>query len=335
MKVLILANGESSGWTTWPQKIQAIKNFYAPVVALQIDLVRTSFTNVPIVSQPGQITSFGPNGPVDTAGTDLYVSADWRLKNIVPLGVGYDICIFQCDPGNNQGIPGGIFVGYGQVDTFIRDENSHAYQMGADGLEHDLGNDGALILIHEISHAFYFMLNKTDNTHKYFYAATPEKVLAEFVFPSQSLIISLLYQLIALLTKKRDALKNNMNTFPPKVVAWANAIIVPEGAAPGSNNPGNLKYSSLTASWGATQGRAASDGGHLCQFATPEAGFNALCNFLLLGCENQLLAFHSPEARTLAGFTKIYAGNPPQGYINAIEIALDVPGSILISTFLN
>lgn len=123
-----------------------------------------------------------------------------------------------------------------------------------------------------------------------------------------------------------------MTTFPQMIQKWAHAIETSEGAAPATNNPGNLKYSSLTASWGATPGRAASDGGHLCQFGTYAQGLHALCNFLVLGCENQLLAFH--HARTLTSFTKIYAGNPPQGYIDRIVSTLGVSPDVDISTFL-
>ncbi len=122
--------------------------------------------------------------------------------------------------------------------------------------------------------------------------------------------------------------------FPAMIVKWASAIAIGEGAHPDSNNPGNLKYSSLTASWGATRGRKALDGGYFCQFATLQAGKDALCNFLVLGAEDQLIAFHKPEARTLEGFTKIYAGNPPLGYIKGIEAYLGVQGYVLISTFL-
>jgi hypothetical protein len=120
--------------------------------------------------------------------------------------------------------------------------------------------------------------------------------------------------------------------FPPMIEKWANAIALWEGAKPSSNNEGNLKYGTLTASWGATKGRAAADGGFFCQFATPEAGHKALCNFLILGCENQLLAFH--KARTFEAFTKVYAGNPPQNYINQIAKLVGVSLSTDISTFL-
>lgn len=123
-------------------------------------------------------------------------------------------------------------------------------------------------------------------------------------------------------------------SFPPMITKWASLIAIGEGAKPAHNNPGNLKYSTLTASWGATKGVAASDGGYLCQFATPEAGQDALCNFLVLGCQDELIDFHTPAARTLGGFTKIYAGNPPQGYIDAIVDGLGVSPTVEINTFL-
>lgn len=121
--------------------------------------------------------------------------------------------------------------------------------------------------------------------------------------------------------------------FSPMIVTWSQAIAHGEGASPASNNPGNLKYSTLTASWGATEGRAADDGGFLCQFSTLQQGQSALCNFLKLGAEDELVAFH--EARTLQTFTVIYAGNPPQEYIDVIGEILGVPLDTPISTFLN
>ena len=48
-----------------------------------------------------------------------------------------------------------------------------------------------------------------------------------------------------------------------------------------------------------------------------------------------LLAFHAPEARTPSGFTKIYASNPPQGYIDAIVQAMGGDPNVQISTFLS
>ncbi len=118
-----------------------------------------------------------------------------------------------------------------------------------------------------------------------------------------------------------------------RIPDWANAIKTGEGATIASNNPGNLKYSTLTASWGATKGRQSSDGGYLCQFLTYTQGFTALCNFLTLACEGELIISH-PQPCTLQAFTMRYAGNPPQGYIDHIAQTLGVPTSVNIATFL-
>lgn len=145
--------------------------------------------------------------------------------------------------------------------------------------------------------------------------------------------ISLLRDLIAQLTHMTTPTPPPQPSKPQsKIHDWALAITAGEGATPASNNPGNLKYSNLTASWGGKKGRKATDGGFFCTFDTYDKGFEALCNFLTLGAQNQLIAFH--HSRTLQAFTKVYAGNPPQGYIDAIGKRLGVPLTTDISTFL-
>jgi hypothetical protein len=119
-----------------------------------------------------------------------------------------------------------------------------------------------------------------------------------------------------------------------KIHIWALAVAVQEGAKKSLNNPGNLKLTTLTKSWGATAGFAAEDGGIIAQFPTPQAGETALENFLTLGCQDELVAFHAPEARTLGGFTQIYAGNPPPEYEEAVGRALGCPLDTPISSFL-
>jgi hypothetical protein len=150
----------------------------------------------------------------------------------------------------------------------------------------------------------------------------------------------------ALLVNLLNLYRRLLGSYPPKLTPpspppaphvsrisdWANAIAKVEGAKPALNNPGNLKVSTLTKSWGALPGFNATDGGTIASFPTPELGMTALCNFLTLGCENQLIAFH--QARTLAQFTKIYAGNPPPHYLNSICTDLKVASTINISSLL-
>jgi len=129
---------------------------------------------------------------------------------------------------------------------------------------------------------------------------------------------------------------------PPKpstsrIGEWAKAIEMQEGGHPYDaniklNNPGNLKYSTLTASWGGQKGFQATDGGWICKFSTFQQGFDALCNFLTLGAENELLFFH--DARTLLLFTKKFACPPDDGYANRVAAALRVKVDQDISTFL-
>lgn len=121
--------------------------------------------------------------------------------------------------------------------------------------------------------------------------------------------------------------------FAPMVVKWSKAITHWEGARPDSHNGGNLKYSTLTASWGAKKGHPASDGGFLCQFDSDQQGQDALCNFLTLGCEGQLIIAH-PKPCTLEQFTIKYAGNPPLGYKLGIYAMLGVSPQTDIATFL-
>lgn len=104
-----------------------------------------------------------------------------------------------------------------------------------------------------------------------------------------------------------------------KIEAWALAIKEEEGWAPGTRsfrnkNLGNMKYSALTASLGAV----GHDDGNFSIFPTYEAGLSALCEFLKLGCRDQLKAFHN--ARTLKEFTQVFA-HPPAAHPYAENVA--------------
>lgn len=120
--------------------------------------------------------------------------------------------------------------------------------------------------------------------------------------------------------------------YPVRIIQWAQAIASQEGANPKFCNAGNLKFTTLTKSWGASPAFPAQDGGSIAKFQTAQQGMNALCNFLWLGAENELIAFH--DARTLADFTKVYAGNPPPSYLENVCARMNVLPDILVSTFL-
>ena len=129
------------------------------------------------------------------------------------------------------------------------------------------------------------------------------------------------------LTMTKPQVDNQIFTPHPKIYTWAKAIVKWEG-----HFDGNLKFTTLTKSWGATQGRPAQDGGHFCVWKDENAGFQALCNFLTLACEGELIIAHHPC--TYYDFTVRFAGNPPTGYINGIMKEIDCNPTTDISTFL-
>lgn len=124
------------------------------------------------------------------------------------------------------------------------------------------------------------------------------------------------------------------NVFPQKITQWANLIAKFEGANPTYNNPGNFKFAPLMATWGATQGPKGSDGGSFAQFPTREMGFTALCNFLILGCHDELKNYHME--RTIKEFTEVYTNHPkPEfDYSDGIIKGLQCTPDTLISTFI-
>lgn len=122
----------------------------------------------------------------------------------------------------------------------------------------------------------------------------------------------------------KESMKPNM------IEKWAKAIARMEGDITG-HNAGNLKFSPLIQSFGGTLGRKAKDGGYFAIF--PDDGIPALCKFLTMACKDELKSYH--KARTLQKFSVIYAGNPPQGYINSIAKELGVSLDVDISSFLS
>jgi hypothetical protein len=356
MRVLIVAN--ACPWVSWPAKIAAIKAFYAPLVELDIDIQYTDFPSVPTNTVPGTVTTFGPTGATDTPGIDIDIDPAWLTQNVIPLATGYDIVVFQTATIlPREGLPLGITIG--QLDgvwccmTFTTVETGvynlpGSYAVPQQAGMVNLGDLATIIIEHELSHALYELSDQADNTHLYFYSDRFARVLTDIVLPSMKgvTLISLYQQVVQDLEAELGMLKAqpstaDMNppapapTFPPMITKWIAAIKQWEGANPELHNGGNLKLTTLTKSWGATQGPAAADGGYLCQFRTEGIGDTALGNFLTLGCEDELVAFHAPAARTLEGFTNIYAGNPPQGYIDGIIAMMGVPGGTEISTFLS
>lgn len=122
-----------------------------------------------------------------------------------------------------------------------------------------------------------------------------------------------------------------------RIKIWALAIQHNEGGKPNDlntqlRNPGNLKYTQLTASLGGKPGPKGSDGGVFCKFDTYEQGFNALCRFLNFAASGQLKSYKA--TMTLRQFTQIYANPPTQAYAKDVAARLGVSVDVMIQDLL-
>lgn len=122
-----------------------------------------------------------------------------------------------------------------------------------------------------------------------------------------------------------------------RIQDWALGIQSAEGGKPWhinmkNHNPGNLKYTSFTASLGGKLGKAATDGGYFCYFDTYEEGFKALCTFLTMAAQGKLKPY--PKGITLDKFSSTYALPPNKNYVNTVAARIGVAPSIKIAELL-
>lgn len=200
-KLTIVANNEAGTWASWPEKIAAIAKFYASDCMLDITLVSTHLT-----------PQFTPYGQTNGNGVIYQVDETWYEANVTPLAQGADIVMFVVPPSDHTvpcliGLEAGHPIGAWETTVFT-DETSHTYVN-----EIDQGETLVVYATHELSHVFYAMLAKTDNTHLYFYAGQPQKVLGDFDFNEQ--LLTWYQQLVVNLTQWLAALK--ARNAPPTV----------------------------------------------------------------------------------------------------------------------
>lgn len=337
---------KNSNWTTITSKVNAIQSFFS---SLPLDITVTSITDLNPLTIPW--VSVGAIGGItNTLSSTTTVDPTWFANNVSSLAPDSDIIVYCIMPTD---IPVGhtsIGIMQGKVGTIVQccifgiQENDHGYVD-----EVDQGNAFVLFTCHEISHALYLLQGDADNTHAYFYTGQPTKVLGDLKngkLTKLQQLVGYLKQLVSYYQEEITIIKpvnpinipvpqpQVQNTVPISMITkWATAISIAEGARKDLNNPLDLKVSTLTESWGASNGMQATDGGWIAKFETYEQGFTAGCNFLKLGCEDELKAFH--QARTLETFMEVFAGNPPQPYIQSIADYLGVPLSTDVSAFLS
>jgi len=220
LKVSLVFN--NTDWQSIPDKVNAIKTFYAPDFDLAISVFHTQFTGIPfqVVSAIGGIEN--------TAYQSTTVHPDWYSKNITPLSPDADIILLYLNanddnpPRTSVGIMQGKFNNVVQTCIFGINETDHAYIYDPKtGLEMDQGNCFVTFANHEIAHALYLIQNIPDNTHTYFYSGQPTKVLDDLkngTLTNLQQMLAYIKQLVLLLTVQTNQLKVVATT--PTVYLW-------------------------------------------------------------------------------------------------------------------
>ena len=189
-----------------PDKIKQLKDWFAPAVALDITAEKSNFDAIEWT------TTKDSNGndylTISPIWFDLNVSFEAKVR-------GYDIVALGVEPHIWQGK---------QVQGFTTKPNMGVQEIGMianefgdyvfNGKKYE-GGEFFNIVRHEICHAIYNMLGKTDNTHLYWTNGNIEKVLEEFKsekkieknpgykYFSPKEIIGLKSELVVLLDKAR------------------------------------------------------------------------------------------------------------------------------------
>jgi hypothetical protein len=156
-------------WTNWDAKLAKVAAFYSDVCDLRFMTARSSYSNLPFEDLAGSAPLRG-------------IQQTWFDENISSKFYAADIVIFVLALGERGSniTPVGMMTGnkphayeitiFGTFDVM-----AHTYQNGK-----DMGDAMTVILEHELSHVFYAMLGKPDDTHKHFLdEADPGAVLAD------------------------------------------------------------------------------------------------------------------------------------------------------------
>lgn len=282
--ILLIAN--NCNWSSWPEKIKELRDWYSVKVNLDFTLTHTSFENIPMSDMTN----------VEGA-TYKGINPTWYDENVSILATGYDIVLFVL-PLGQWGSPIGARgwradSTYGAVELQVGvDENETVYypQFGKMPAFYQYAR-------HEIMHAMYTLCNKEDRCHYWWNLGQFDKALDDIDFSNDIIITGDIWGFI----KRFFEIING-----DKTKKWADAIQEFEGWAIGTrsqrnNNPGNLRFTDYTRSLGAFAG----DDKGFCIFKGYDAGYAALKQFLTDAKDGKLKSYRSDM--TLLQFYSIYA----------------------------
>lgn len=217
IRVKLIQNNQK--WTSLRQKVEAIEDFFNqnnenPNLNLIIDIGFTNFKDIPFENTPAL------TGPNNDPTVVPIVSNSWRNINLLPLCAGYDAYVFHIskedigDRPTSTAIRGDMDEVPVEIIYFGGSETDEAYVNGK-----NMGNAYEYFVKHELSHALYLICDLDDKTHKYFYAGTPELVLADFTESALTLsvprrLIKFLKRLIGIYQKNPELISEVHEVVP-------------------------------------------------------------------------------------------------------------------------
>lgn len=164
MKIIIYANNQK--WSTWKKKIQEIKDWFSPLLKLEIDLVHSNYSNIPF-EEYGIHDGFMRHG----------VAKQW-FKDTVRSNQ-HDITILSVNRKDWRGQPvEGWHWDIGNIALASNEKGSYNFK----GV-HYSGGKWFNIARHEICHALYAIQGKFDRTHFHWDSGDLSKVLTELQQP--------------------------------------------------------------------------------------------------------------------------------------------------------
>ncbi len=169
----------NNNWTTIPEKVKIVKDFYASKFNIQCDIAFTAFNNIPFRKVIGSDGSSG----IETHITTDIVDPNWFDSNITSKSLAYDMVLFHLTNADKQGYVTSAGVrtdqdqGPVELTVFGGNENDHVYNQGV-----DMGDAFAFIACHEIAHGIAMMFKIPDTVHKHFYTSNPKLILNEYNF---------------------------------------------------------------------------------------------------------------------------------------------------------
>lgn len=336
LKLLIVAN--RSKWSSWPSKVQELKNWFSPKIDFQIDIVHTNYTDIKFQ------TKDYTNSIQNAVGVDY----EWYNKHVTSMALAYDIVLFVIPmdqwPITNRARGWRTDNDEGPVELQVSaDENE--IRIFPDGKQSGTFYD---FTRHEIMHALFMLTGQKDTTHFWWDKGALEKALEEVVFPQPRIsdeinrwekILAFIRRLIAsgdivlpkseTPTQPKPALLNKFcmaiqkfEDYVPPGGKYRDGTIAKIGSLSWRNkNPGNIRYIGQSRAIG-------KDKNNFCIFKTYEDGYAELREMVIRAATGKSKVYK--PTMTILDYFNTYAptsdGNFPRAYAKfvASEIGVDV-----------